>query len=194
MGVRDAYEQNDPVHCTKVQSEFARNQRVLDIILTNRLMISSSPGEQTIRSRRQLSLIAQTKTNMKILTIGFRVFSALAISIFAIGCTNGQQSKENLLATAGFRNVLATTPQQKTLLAQLPPNQISTVQKDGKTWFVFPNQASGSAMVGTQAQYTQYRQLAFAQKISDQNLQAAQLNSMPPVGWGAWGGMGWGWR
>ncbi len=107
---------------------------------------------------------------MKKLTIGFRVLSALAISIFAIGCTNGQQSKENLLATAGFRNVLATTPQQKTLLAQLPPNQISTVQKDGKTWFVFPNQTNGSAMVGTQAQYTQYRQLAFAQKISWTNL------------------------
>ena len=134
---------------------------------------------------------------MKKLIIGLRVSSALAISIFAIGCTNAQAQKENLLVTAGFHNVLATTPQQKTLLAGLPPNQISTVQKDGRTWFVFPNQAAGSALVGTQAQYTQYRQLAFAQKISDQNLQAAQLNSMPPVGWGAWGGgwgPGFGWR
>jgi hypothetical protein len=128
---------------------------------------------------------------MKKLLVGFRYVGAVAVALFAIGCSNGQSQKENLLATAGFHNVLASTPQQKTLLASLPANQISTVQKDGKTWFVFPNQAAGSAMVGTQAQYTQYRQLAFAQKISDQNLQAAQLNSMPPVGWGAWGG-GWG--
>ena len=130
---------------------------------------------------------------MKKLLIGFRLAAAAAIAIFAVGCaSNGQASKENLMATAGFRNILATTPQQKTLLAGLPANQISTVQKDGKVWYVFPNHAAGSAMVGTQAQYTQYRQLAFAQKISDQNLQAAQLNSMPPVGWGAWGGGFWG--
>lgn len=129
---------------------------------------------------------------MNKLLVGLRFLSALAISMLVIGCTNGQAQKENLLATAGFRNIAATTPQQKTLLAQLPANQISTVQKDGKTWFVFPNHAAGTAFVGTQAQYTSYRQLAFAQKISDQNLQAAQLNSMPPVGWGAWGGPMWG--
>jgi hypothetical protein len=129
---------------------------------------------------------------MKRILLCLRFASALAATLLVAGCTNGQAQKENLLATAGFRNILATTPQQKTLLAGLPANQISTVQKDGKVWFVFPNQAAGSAMVGTQAQYTQYRQLAFAQKISDQNLQAAQLNSMPPVGWGAWGGGVWG--
>jgi len=122
----------------------------------------------------------------------FSALCAIAISMLASGCTNGQTQKENLLATAGFQNIAATTPQQKTLLAGLPANQISTVAKDGKTWFVFPNHAANSAMVGTQAQYTAYRQLAFAQKISDQNLAAAQLNSMPPVGWGAWGGGAWG--
>jgi hypothetical protein len=135
---------------------------------------------------------------MKKLLLGARFVAALIAVLFAAGCaTNGQAAKENLLATAGFRNILATTPTQKQLLAGLPANQISTVQKDGKTWYVFPNHANGSAMVGTPAQYTTYRQLAFAQKISDQNLQAAQLNSMPPVGWGAWGGpvgWGWGWR
>src|SRR5262249_13554272 len=115
------------------------------------------------------------------------------VAILVAGCaSNGQASKENLMATAGWRNILATTPQQKTLLAGLPANQISTVQKDGKTWYVFPNHATGSAMVGTPGQYTAYKQLAFTQKISDQNLQAAQLNSMPPVGWGAWGGPAWG--
>jgi hypothetical protein len=132
--------------------------------------------------------IAKPQPKMTKLTFGLRAVCALAISVLAIGCTNTQVQKENLLATAGFRNISATTAQQKTLLAGLPPNQISTVAKDGKTWYVFPNHATNSAMVGTQAQYTQYRQLAFAQKISDQNLQAAQLNSMPPVGWGAWGG------
>ncbi len=134
---------------------------------------------------------------MKRILFVLRFASVLTATLLMAGCTNGQAQKENLLATAGFRNVLATTQQQKTLLAGLPANQVSTVQKDGKIWYVFPNHTAGSAMVGTGAQYTTYRQLAFAQKISDQNLQAAQLNSMPPVGWGAWGGgwgPGFGWR
>ncbi len=131
---------------------------------------------------------------MNRIIIGLRFAAVLAAAALVAGCaSNGQTAKENLLATAGFHNVLATTPQQKSLLATLPANQISTVQKDNKIWYVFPNHATGSAMVGTPAQYTTYRQLAFAQKISDQNLQAAQLNSMPPMGWGAWGGGFWGW-
>lgn len=116
---------------------------------------------------------------------------AALLSLFATACSS-TQGTENMLATAGFRNVLATTSQQKTLLASLPAGKMSTVLKDGKTWFVFPDQKTGSAFVGTQAQYTTYRQLLFAQNISDQNLMAAQMNSAP--GWGgAWGG-GWGWR
>ncbi len=128
---------------------------------------------------------------MRRLTITLNLMGALLLSLFAAGCSTTQNT-ENLLVTAGFRNVLAQTAQQKQLLASLPAGKMSTVLKDGKTYYVFPNQATNSALVGTQDQYTAFRQLLFVQNISDQNLMAAQMNSAP--GWGgAWGG-GWGWR
>lgn len=130
---------------------------------------------------------------MKRLSAVFSLIGAVSLALFATGCST-TQSTENMLATAGFRNVLADTPARKQLLASLPAGQMSTVQKDGKTYYVFPNQATNSAFVGTQTQYTTYRQLLFAQNISDQNLMAAQMNQQ--ANWGAWGGGGWGpgWR
>jgi hypothetical protein len=136
---------------------------------------------------------------MKTLLFSLRCGGALALALFAFGCTNAQQNTDNMLATAGFRNVLASTPQQKQLLASLPADKMSTVQKDGKTWYVFPNQATNSAMVGTPAQFATYRQMLSAQRMSDRNLMAAQQSrTIDPrwggPGWGGtWGGP-WGWR
>jgi hypothetical protein len=127
---------------------------------------------------------------MKYFSSTLRTCGALALMVLMSGCTSAQQQTENMLATAGFRNVLADTPQRKQLLASLPAGKMSTVLKDGKTWYVFPNQATNSAFVGSQQQYTLYRQLLFAQNISDQNLMAAQMNQQ--ANWGAWGGSMWG--
>jgi hypothetical protein len=132
---------------------------------------------------------------MKRLSVAFSVVGALALSIFATACST-TQSKENMLATAGFRAVSASTPKQQQLLASLQPGKISTIVRDGKTYYVYPDAKNNLAYVGTQKEYTTYRQLVFAQNISDQNLEAAQLNQQAMMGWGAWGG-GWGgmgWR
>ena len=127
---------------------------------------------------------------MKQFSLALRTCGALALTLFTMGCTSAQQQTQNMLATAGFRNVLADTPQRKQLLASLPVGKMSTVLKDGTTYFVFPDPATNSAFVGTQQQYTTYRQLLFAQNISDQNLMAAQMNQQ--ANWGAWGGGVWG--
>ncbi|OAI42885.1 hypothetical protein AYO41_03290 [Verrucomicrobia bacterium SCGC AG-212-E04] len=127
----------------------------------------------------------------RLLTI-LGVMSAATLSLLLAGCSTTQNT-ENMLVTAGFRNIQATTPQQQSLLASLPAGQVSTVLKDNKTYYVYPSQKTNSAYVGTQTQYTTFRQLLFVQNISDQNLMAAQMNSAP--GWGgAWAGGGWGWR
>ena len=47
-------------------------------------------------------------------------------------------------------------------------------------------------------QYQAYQQLRLANKLSNENLEAAQMNQMATMNWGAWGGWGgyggWGWR
>jgi hypothetical protein len=58
--------------------------------------------------------------------------------------------------------------------------------------------ANNQAYVGGAEQYQAYQQLRLANKLSNQNLEAAQMNQMATMNWGAWGGWGgyggWGWR
>jgi hypothetical protein len=122
------------------------------------------------------------------------IVGAVTVALFASGCATAEnQSNESLLTTAGFKVHPANTPAKQKLLASLPAGKVSTIQKNGHTYFVYPDLKNNIALVGTQQEYTTYRQLKFAKNISDQNLQAAELNSMPPVGWGPWGGWAGGW-
>ena len=121
----------------------------------------------------------------------FRIAAAVTVTVLLAGCaTNERAQREDLLVTAGFRNILATTPQQKTLLASLPPDGMSVVQKNGKTWYVYPNIPKGSAYVGTPEQALTFRNLAMAKRMSDRNLRASQMNGVASMD--AWsGGYGW---
>jgi hypothetical protein len=123
------------------------------------------------------------------------IVCAAAVSLLVAGCetTGDKKSNEELLVASGFKQHLADTAQKQKLLASLPAGRISTIQKNGHTYYVYPDMANNSALVGTNAEYQSYLQLKLAKKLSDQNLEAAQLNAMPPVGWGAWGGWAGGW-
>jgi hypothetical protein len=123
------------------------------------------------------------------------IVCAAAVSLLVAGCetTGDKKSNEELLVASGFKQHLADTAQKQKLLASLPAGRISTIQKSGHTYYVYPDMANNSALVGTNAEYQSYLQLKLAKKLSDQNLEAAQLNAMPPVGWGAWGGWAGGW-
>ncbi len=126
----------------------------------------------------------------KLITIA----STLALALLVSGCATGEtKSTENLLVTAGFQSHPANTASKQQLLNSLPAGKISTIQKNGHIYYVYPDLKNNLALVGTQQEYTAYRQLKFAKNISDQNLQAAELNSMPPAGWGMWGGWAGGW-
>ena len=123
------------------------------------------------------------------------VVCAAALSLFVTACetTGGGKSTEELLSASGFKTHPANTAQKQKLLASLPAGKISTIQKNGHTYYVYPDANNNQALVGTQSEYQAYLQLKLAKKLSDQNLEAAQLNAMPPVGWGAWGGWAGGW-
>jgi hypothetical protein len=135
---------------------------------------------------------------MKHIITGFSLIGAFALLVLAVGCAGTQtQSKENLLIAAGFKTVVPKTAAQQQKLQALPPDKMALVQKDGKTYYVFPDAANNRAFVGGPKQYQSYQQLRLANKLANENLESAEIYqdaSMNWGGWGGWGGPGWiGW-
>jgi hypothetical protein len=133
---------------------------------------------------------------MKHIFIGFNLIGAIALLALAVGCTSTQtQNKENLLIAAGFKVIMPKTAAQQQKLQALPADKVTLVQKDGKTYYVFPDAANNQAYVGGPTQYQAYKQLRLANKLANENLEAAEMNQDASMNWGAWGGWGApGWR
>jgi hypothetical protein len=132
---------------------------------------------------------------MKHLFTGFNLIGAFALLALAVGCTGMQtQNKENLLIAAGFKVIVPKTAVQRQKLQALPADKVTLVQKDGKTYYVFPDAANNQAYVGGPKQYQAYKQLRLENKLANEKLEAAEMNqdaSMDWGGWGGWGGPGW---
>jgi hypothetical protein len=123
------------------------------------------------------------------------IFRAIALLTLAVSCTSMQtQTKENLLIAAGFKVIVPTTAAQQQKLQALPAGKVSLVQKDGQIYYVFPDAANKQAYVGGATQYQAYKQLRLANKLANENLEAAEMNqdaSMNLGAWRGWGGPGW---
>jgi len=106
------------------------------------------------------------------------------------GCSTTKQT-ENMLSAAGFKIMPAATPEQQAHLKSLPPHKVTMVQREGKTYFVFPDQKQQVIYVGQQAQYDAYQKLRLQNQLAEEQMNAAELNSESAWGvWGGWGGMG----
>ena len=71
---------------------------------------------------------------------------AIALLALAVGCTITQtQSKENPLVAAGFKVITPHTAAQQQKLQALPAGKVTLVQKEGKTYYVFPDAANNQA-------------------------------------------------
>ncbi len=113
---------------------------------------------------------------------------ACALTALVIGCST-TKSRENMLSAAGFKMVPATTAAQQSHLQTLPQDKITSVVRDGTTYYVFPDAKNQVLYVGQDAQYQEYQKLRLENQMSEEQLQAAE---MEPA-WGAWGPWG-GWR
>jgi hypothetical protein len=117
------------------------------------------------------------------------LLSVAVLLSLAVGCSTTPQT-ENLLIAAGFTSMPATTDAQRAHLKTLTPNKVTTVVRDGKTYFVFPDVKQEVLYVGQQPQYEEYQKLRLQKQMADEELQTAEMNSEPAFGvWGAWGGV-----
>src|ERR1700751_2780931 len=131
--------------------------------------------------------------SMKDRFTGFNLIGAIALLALAVSCTMTQretQHKEKLLIAAGFKVVVPRTAAQEQKLKALPSDRVALVQKDGKTYYVFPDAANNRALVGGPKQYQSYQQLRLANKLENENLESAEMYQDASMNWGAWGGWG----
>ena len=109
----------------------------------------------------------------------------------AIGCSTTQE-RENMLSAAGFKMVPADTPGKKAHLNSLPADKITPVQRQGTTYYTFPDPKNNVLYVGQEAQYQQYRKLRYQKQLADEQLETAQMNENAWGAWGVWGpGLAW---
>lgn len=126
------------------------------------------------------------KTFKTLLTTGL-------LMAIAIGCAT-TKSREDMLSAAGFKMVPADTPQRQAHLKSLPADKITPVQREGITYYTFPDPKNNVLYVGQEQQYQRYRQLRYEKQLADEQMETAQMNEYDWGAWGAWGGRGWAWR
>ena len=112
--------------------------------------------------------------------------------LLAVGCATESQNKQNLAIAAGFKVITPTGPDQISLLQTLPVDKVTPVNYRGKSYYVLPDAKNNQAYVGRAAEYQAYQQLRLAQHLSNQNLQAAQMNQAASMGFGTLGRLGYG--
>jgi hypothetical protein len=128
---------------------------------------------------------------MKQINTASSLIGALALLALSVGCTGMQtQSKEDMLIAAGFKTVVPKTATQQQKLQALPPDKVAMIQKNGKTYYVFPDAANNRALVGGPKQYQAYQQLRLQNKLANENLETAEIYQDASMNWGAWGGWG----
>ena len=117
-----------------------------------------------------------------------------ALVALAIGCST-TKSREDMLSAAGFKMIPADTPDRVAHLNSLPPDKITTVQRNGTLYYVFPDAKKNMLYVGQQPQYEEYQKLRLQNQMTQEQLSAAEMNENTWGAWGAWGGGPyWGWR
>lgn len=117
---------------------------------------------------------------------------ALAAALLT-GCAAIQRaennSNEQLLTAAGFKVLPANTPERQSKMAELKPYTIARQIRGNNVYYIYPDDQNNFVLVGDQNAYAKYQQLVVQQQISNQNLMAAQMETMPGMwgGWGYWG-------
>jgi hypothetical protein len=116
---------------------------------------------------------------------------AAALIALAAGCATGNNTgRDDIAIAAGFKIVTPNNPQQKALYAKLPKGKVTPVKYHGATYYVMPDSSNGTALVGNSAQYSVYQEMRYRQHISNEDLQAAQIDELNNEEWSAWGGAG----
>ena len=125
----------------------------------------------------------------------FNTICVIALLALTAGCatTSSTQNKESMLVASGFKVITPKTPAQQQKLQQLPPGHVAMINRNGRTYYIFPDAAHNQAYVGGPKEYQAYQQMVAANHLANEQLETAQMYQDAAMQWGAWGGWGAGW-
>jgi hypothetical protein len=126
------------------------------------------------------------KLIMKTFLNSVKISAILALLALVAGCATTKHT-ETFLTAAGFKVITPATPKQEQKLRALPPGKITTVQRNGKTYYVFPDVAHNQAFLGTSNEYQNYRQIVADNKIAEQDRMSVEMGSADSGDWNDWG-------
>ncbi|HEX5219019.1 MAG TPA: hypothetical protein VFZ59_05580 [Verrucomicrobiae bacterium] len=117
-------------------------------------------------------------------TLSLLACSVLAAAMIALGagCASTKQT-EDLLSAAGFKARHAATAEQQAQLKSLPARKVSTVEKGGKKYYVYPDAAKNIIYVGDSAQYAEYQKLRKEQQWAEEQANPAVQLQEATVWW-----------
>ena len=119
-----------------------------------------------------------------------KTLAAIALVVLAAGCATSTINDENLAVAAGFKVITPVNAEQRAILAKLPKDKVSPINYQGKPYYVLPDAMNNLVYVGGPAEFQAYQKLRIQKQLSNENLEAAQMNSMNAMDWGGWGGWG----
>lgn len=130
-----------------------------------------------------LSAISEALMKTRIL------LSAVVVAFGLVGCAStGSSNAKSLLAASGFREKTPETAKQKQLYASAPAYKVQRITANGKTFYAYKDEKSGTALVGDESNYQQYENRAIGQRIARQEHQASEMRRDAAYGWhGAYG-------
>jgi hypothetical protein len=83
-----------------------------------------------------------SRKTMKQILPSFRIFSDIALLAWVAACAS-TQTKENVLVAAGFKVIVPKPAANQLKLKALPPDKVTMVQKNRKTYYVSPDTQPG---------------------------------------------------
>lgn len=122
-------------------------------------------------------------------SIGLMALGGLALG----GCAIERdlvQSRENMLAAAGFTVRPADSADRQAMLANLPANRVSQQIRGETVSYLYPDPVVCHCLyVGGQAEWARYQRAIQQQRIANERVEAARLDATS-WNWGPWGGFG----
>jgi hypothetical protein len=125
-----------------------------------------------------------------------KVLTPIALSGLLCACALMQSEKvnntEKLLAAAGFKMILANTPEKMDHLKTLSQYKLVPQQKDGVTHYIYADAANCRCFYwGQEDTYQAFLLLQKKSNITDDDKMTAQMNENEYLDWGTMGyGMG----
>ena len=112
--------------------------------------------------------------------IGTFLLAAFALIAGCAGTTPVHPGQT--LASAGFRLRTPETPKQKQIYASLPDRQVHRLTIQGQTYYLYKDASKGLVLVGREAEYQRYRQMAH-QEVMEENNTTALLDDAAAQSW-----------